>query len=221
MQITNRWTGEVIFDVGDEKCKLSTAVLRAIGKGISLKDASIRCLRLPRTDLRGADFKGADMRGSNLCGANLQDADLRGTDLRGSDLRGIQFGGSMGLSAWCLDPLLLLYDQPGDIRAYKLVNEKGKDPFGNDKEKYEIGGEYRCDNANADSRVEWGTGIRLATADWCASFWEPGRRILIAEFRAGDIAAIPLATIGQFRVHKCKIVDEKDLKRMGLLRDEG
>lgn len=46
--------------------------------------------------------------------------------------------------------------------------------------------------------------------------WKTGYKILIAEFTAKDIAAIPTATDGKFRVFRCKIVGEKDLKALGL-----
>jgi hypothetical protein len=47
--------------------------------------------------------------------------------------------------------------------------------------------------------------------------WQQGWRILIAEFTAADIAAIPTATNGKFRVHRCRIVGEKDLVEIGLV----
>ena len=50
------------------------------------------------------------------------------------------------------------------------------------------------------------------------SRWEPSYRILVAEFTAKDIAAIPIATDGKFRVRRCKIVGEKDLKSLGLVK---
>ena len=49
--------------------------------------------------------------------------------------------------------------------------------------------------------------------------WREGMHILIAEFRAEDIAAIPTSTDGKFRVSRCKIVGEKDLKEIGLVEE--
>jgi hypothetical protein len=49
--------------------------------------------------------------------------------------------------------------------------------------------------------------------------WQQGHRILVAEFTAKDIAAIPTATDGKFRVFRCKIVGEKDLKEIGLINE--
>jgi hypothetical protein len=82
--------------------------------------------------------------------------------------------------------------------------------------RYEIGGQYEVGNANRDANTLCGAGINLATLDWCMREWLPGRRILIAEFTANDIAAIPTSTDGKFRVHRCEIVGEKDLKSIGL-----
>ena len=39
-----------------------------------------------------------------------------------------------------------------------------------------------------------------------------GYHIMIAEFEANDIAAIPICTDGKFRVHRCTIVGEKILE---------
>jgi hypothetical protein len=111
----------------------------------------------------------------------------------------------------------MLLDQPGKIRAYKLVNECGEGPqYGGIK--YEIG--YKCDVTDAccDVNVHCGRGVNLATLDWCMREWREGYRILIAEFTAQDIAAIPTATDGKFRVHRCKIVGEKDLVELGLVK---
>ena len=72
--------------------------------------------------------------------------------------------------------------------------------------------------ADADcSEAQCAKGISLATLDWCMNEWQPGYRILIAEFTAKDIASIPIATDGKFRVKKCKIVGEKNLKEIGLI----
>ena len=73
------------------------------------------------------------------------------------------------------------------------------------------------DNANTNDNEQCAKGINLATLDWCMKNWQKGYRILIAEFTAKDIASIPIATDGKFRVHRCKIVGEKDLVEIGLI----
>lgn len=46
--------------------------------------------------------------------------------------------------------------------------------------------------------------------------WRTGYRILVVEFTAADIAAIPVASDGKFRVHRCTVVAEKSLEEVGL-----
>ena len=104
----------------------------------------------------------------------------------------------------------MLLDQPGPIRAYKLVTADGVGPF-NGGITYASGLSYAVDDANTDPMEACGAGINLATFDWCLREWQPGYRVLIAEFTAADIAAIPTATDGKFRVHRCRIVGEKDI----------
>ena len=110
----------------------------------------------------------------------------------------------------------MLLDQPGKIRAYKLVNKNGEGP-------YKGGINYLSAesveelNANTDCNEHCAAGISLATLDWCIKGWEPGNRILIMEFTAADIAAIPTATDGKFRVYRCTKVGEKDLQSIGLI----
>ena len=86
------------------------------------------------------------------------------------------------------------------------------------KIKYEIGNEYSNENADCDDTQRCARGINLATLDWCMREYRGGYRILIAEFEAKDIAAIPIATDGKFRVFRCTIVGEKDLKEIGLIK---
>ena len=104
----------------------------------------------------------------------------------------------------------MLLDQPGKIRYYKLVNEKNEGHIKGGI-KYEIDKTYEVEDANTDETIECGTGINLATLDWCLKEYKEGYKIMIAEFEAKDIAAIPTATDGKFRVHRCKIVGEKNL----------
>jgi hypothetical protein len=109
----------------------------------------------------------------------------------------------------------MLLDQPGKIRAYKLVNENFEGPF-NGGLKYVTGEQCSVDNANCDENQDCGAGINLATLDWCMKNWQKGYHILVAEFESKDIAAIPTATDGKFRVKSCVIVGEKDLTQIGL-----
>lgn len=155
-----------------------------------------------RADLRGADLRRADLQRADLCGADLWGADLRG---------------AMGCNKHRTTDLYILLDQPGKVRAYKLVDKNGYGPYRNEIQ-YRTGQTYEAE-INPDENEQCGAGINLATLPWCMSEWQPGYRILIAEFTIKDPATdicIPVASDGKFRVRKCEIVGEKDLKELGL-----
>ena len=151
--------------------------------------------------------------GAYLSGANLSGADLSGADLSGADL-----SGAKGVNKNICTPLQILLDQPEKIRAYKLVKENGEGPF-NGGITYEIGKIYSVKNADT-TEEQCAAGINVATLDWCMREWRAGYRILLAEFTAKDIASIPLGTDGKFRLRKCKIVGEKDLVEIGLVKNK-
>ena len=203
-------------------------------RGANLRGADLREADLHRADLRGADLHRADLRGADLreanlheaylYGANLYGADLReanlheaylyGANLHGADLRGADLHGAKGLRPEWANDLLILADQVGKVRAYKLVTAEGVGPY-NGGITYEKGKTYEVPDADTDPLNDCGAGINLATLPWCIANWSPGYRILVAEFTAEDIAAIPLSD-GKFRVKKAKIVGEKDCAELGL-----
>jgi hypothetical protein len=197
IEIKHQYTGSVLFSLETKSLKLCV-------------EAAIKSR---------ADLSGANLSGANLSRANLSRADLSGADLSGANLSRANLYGAKGGNACRCTPLLILLDQPGKIRAYKLVNSTGEGPY-NGGITYEIGKSYKVDDACTDINVQCGPGISLATLDWCMKEWCEGYRILIAEFTAKDIAAIPTATDGKMRVHRCKIVGEKDLVEIGLVEKE-
>ncbi len=192
------------------------------GKNANLRGADLRRADLQRADLWGADLWGADLRGSDLWGAYLQGADLQSANLQGADLqranlRRADLRGAMGCNKHRTTDLYILLDQPGKVRAYKLVDKNGYGPYRNEIQ-YRTGQTYEAE-INPDENEQCGAGINLATLPWCMSEWQPGYRILIAEFTIKDPATdicIPVASDGKFRVRKCEIVGEKDLKELGL-----
>ena len=116
----------------------------------------------------------------------------------------------------------MLLDQPGKIRAYKLVDKDYCSPIQATKKlKYEIGKTITAE-ANTDPTEHCAAGVNVATLDWCLREWRPGYRILIVEFEAADIACIPHATDGQFRLHRCDVIAEKqlDYAALGLVKSE-
>ncbi len=222
IEIKHRITGRVLFSHETESLKLcdeAAVKSKADLMGHYLKGADLMGADLRGADLKGADLLGADLWDANLRGADLWGANLRGADLLGADLRGADLWGASGVNKYIYTPLLMLRDQPEKIRAYKLVTADGEGPY-NGGIKYVIGESYSIDDANCDERVQCAEGINLATLDWCLRNWREGYRILIAEFGAKDIAAIPIATDGKFRVHRCSIVGEKDLKELGFVGNE-
>ena len=210
-EIKSRRTREVLFSL--ECGSLKLCVEAAVKAQAYLGDADLRGAYLWGAYLGGADLRGADLGGADLGGADLRGADLWGAYLGGADLRGADLWGAKGISPERIQPMLILLDQPGPVRAYKLVKEYGEGPF-NGGIKYEIGTEYGVEDANTDHMIDCGAGINLATLDWCLKEFQDGCRILIAEFEAKDIAAIPYTSDGKFRVHRCRIVGEKDLSEI-------
>ena len=184
-----------------------TALTEAVRRGADLQGA----------DLRGAYLQGADLRGAYLQGADLQGAHLQGAHLQGAHLQGAYLQGAVGVNPHVAQPLHILADQVGKIRAYKLVTSDLKSPIHYGKTlTYEKGKTVEVKGALTDPNVECGAGVNVATLDWCIKNWSTGRRILIVEFTAKDIAAIPTTSDGKFRLHRCKVVGEKKLEEIGL-----
>jgi hypothetical protein len=107
----------------------------------------------------------------------------------------------------------MLYDQPGAQIAYKLVTSQGYGPW-NKWYKYVLGETYEVTNPNTDVGEQCGAGVNVATLDWCLKNWQTGYRILLVQFTAKDIACIPIATDGKFRLRKCTVVGEKDISEL-------
>ena len=143
---------------------------------------------------------------------NLQDANLQGAKLQGAKLQGAK-----GINKYLTTPLYSLLDQPGMIRAYKLVTPTGQGPY-NGGLTYKIGQSYEILNANTNEQEACAAGINVATLDWCLRGWQEGYRILIVEFTAQDIACIPIGSDGKFRLYRCAVVGEKTLADVGLVK---
>ncbi len=146
---------------------------------------------------------------ANLWGADLWKVDLRGANLRGADLRGAK-----GINKYLTTPLYLFYDQENPIRAYKLVDNENEGIYSGGL-KYEIGKEVSVKNYDTNETNSCGQGINLATLEWCLREYQKGYKILICEFNKEDIVAIPVGSDGKFRVKRCKVEREKDLKELG------
>lgn len=222
MEILHRYTKTILYQLAGAK-SIRDVVVAAVKSGADLNGADLNGADLSgaslhRASLHRADLIRADLRGASLSGADLSGASLSGADLSGADLSRASLSGTKGINSLLTTPLYMLRDQPGKIRAYKLVNKNGEGPYAHNNGyvpiAYKIDGEYSV-KANIDENRQCGAGINLGTLDWCLRAWRTGDRILIAEFEAADIAAIPIGSDGKFRVHRCKIVDEKPLSECG------
>jgi hypothetical protein len=109
----------------------------------------------------------------------------------------------------------MLLDQPGAICAYKLVRGDYGSPMGYGPLYYTVGTTLTEADADTDATHDCGRGINLATLPWAMREWTEGHRIMLVEFTAADIAAIPLG--GTFRVRKCTVIKELDLVELGLV----
>ena len=218
--VTNRWSGAVQFtaeiecdDGAPTSVKLGLAVRWAVKAGADLVRANLAGCNLAGSNLAGANLAWADLAGSNLVGSNLAGVDLAGADLVGAK----------GIAPERCTPLLMLLDQPGKIRAYKLVTTDLKSPVqSSGRLTYDIGKTIKVKRANTDPNDHCAAGVNVATLDWCLKNWSEGLRVLIVEFEAKDIACIPTASDGKFRLHRCTVVAEKplDLEALGLVKKE-
>ena len=156
---------------------------------------------------------------ADLSGADLSRADLSRADLSRAYLRGAYLRGARGLNPLRCTPLRMLLDQVGKIRAYKLVKSNGEGPY-NGGIKYELGKIYTEARADTDETIQCASGLNVATLDWCMSEWKEDYKILLVEFTVKDIAVIPTATDGKFRLSKLKVIREMDLVKIGLVEEE-
>ena len=157
-------------------------------------------------DVRAAVREAVASR-ANLSDAYLRDANLSGANLSDAYLSRAYFSRATGIAPERCTDLLMLLDQVGKIRAYKLTRADGSGPTYPGLT-YAVGETVEAADANTDPDDHCGAGVNLATLPWCLSQWRPGYRIFVCEFTRADIAAIPTATDGKFRVHSCKVVRE-------------
>ncbi len=175
--------------------------------GANLANADLREANFVGADLRSANLKGANLREANFSRANLTDADLTDTIIKSTN-----FCQCQGVNPYLSTPLLMLLDQPGPIRAYKLVYSWGEGVFYGGINYLEDGDSFAVE-MDPDPTHRQGAGIHLATLDWCMKHWEKLNRILIMEFnvkRADGTSniCVPYGSDGDFRVSECRRVDE-------------
>ena len=237
IEIKSRWDGSVLY-TAESGADVRAVAQAAVASGANLRDAYLRdaYLRranlsraylsradlsgayLSRADLSGAnlsraDLSGADLRRANLSRADLSGANLSGANLRGADLYDANLYGAVGITPERCTDLLILLEQVGKIRAYKLTKSDGAGPTYSGLI-YAVDKTVEASEADTNPASQCGAGVSLATLPWCLSNWQPGYRIFVCEFTRADIAAIPTATDGKFRVHRCKVVREIEAEQI-------
>ena len=155
--------------------------------------------------------------------ADLSSANLSRADLSFANLLGANLLGAKGINANRCTPLRILLAQTGTLRAWKLVTKNGEGPYAKSNGYvpilYEVGKEYES-VADTDESKDCAAGISLATLDWVMKEWRDGYRVLLVEFDRKDLACIPTGTDGKFRVHRCRVIEECDLKEIGLVEEK-
>ena len=207
-KIKHRYSGKVLFSLETKSFRL--CIEAAIKSKFSLSHAA-----LSNANMYNAALSHANLSHANLSYANLSHANLSYANLSNANLSNANLYNAKGINYHLCTPLSFLKDQVGKIRAYKLVNKDYTGPYYKTIT-YEIGKTYSEKEACEDESSQCAQGISLATLDWCMKEWKQGYHILVAEFTRKDIAAIPIATDGKFRVSKCKIIREKNLEKLGL-----
>ena len=189
-KISHRWSGKVLFEAECESQR--ECALLALKAGADLRDAD-----LSRIDLSHARLDRARLDGASLVGASLDRA--------------------TGLNRYRVLDLLMLLDQPGPIRLYKLVTPGMQSPIHTKTVRYEIGKRIDVADANTNEDEDCGAGINVGTLPWCLRHMTEAERdgkrgrILFMEFTAKDVACIPTGSDGKIRLHGATPVGEVDL----------
>jgi hypothetical protein len=169
----------------------------------NLTDAYLYAANLTAANLTAANLDGANLDGANLDGANLTDAYLYAANLTAANLT------AANLYAANLDGANLTDANLTDANLAG-ANKELEGPY-NGGIKYKTGEEINVPDANTDVNEQCAAGINVATLDWCLRNWQEGYKVMLVEFTAQDIAAIPTATDGKFRLRRCKVIGEKDI----------
>ena len=147
---------------------------------------------LSEANLSGADLFGADLSEANLSEANLSRANLsraKYIPLNGQTyLPGVRYTAYKATTNKRVS--IMVHSSPGDVLDYSLD-----------------GREVSVNNANTDRRVLCAAGINVATADYIMREHRE-KTILLVEFDGADVAAVPYASDGKFRLHRCKVIRE-------------
>jgi hypothetical protein len=165
-----------------------------------LSSANLNYANLSSANLSYANLSYANLRYANLRYANLSSANLRSADLRSADLSYAKYKEPLFLPD--LYSLKLL-PQDTTLTFWKYLKD-GKSPY--QHVEYEVGKEYRFDDANSDEKELCAKGGNVATLIWCLKDSLEADEFLEVEFKVKDICAIPYGTDGKFRVKRFKVL---------------
>jgi len=233
IQIKSIW-GDVLFEYSKKDNTIKDTLIEAIHQRADISEADLSEADLSEANLWRADLKGADLKGANLRGANLSEADLWRAnlseadlseanlwraDLKGANLKGANLWEAKNLSPIYQSDLSILKYQKGKIRAFKFLDgDKSPFQFQEDKITYKVGKTYslKKDKCNFDEYELCGSGLNIATLDWCLRETECdlGKTYIEVEFTAKDIVAIPYNSDGKFRVKKLKVIKKLTKKEL-------
>ena len=157
----------------------------------------------PLADLSRADLSGANLYGADLSGANLSRANLSGANL--SVARNI--------------PLMFNTFLHGvKYTAYKAVNSAYQSLMAHGckgtRLDYSIGNKVSVPNANTDRRELCAAGVNVAYLEYIFNNHRDDTIVLV-EFYGEDVAAVPYASDGKFRLHRCTVIRDvtEEVKR--------
>ncbi len=194
---------------------LSYADLRyADLRSADLRSANLRYADLRSANLSYADLSSADLRSANLSSADLSYADLRSADLRSANLRSANLSSANLSSADLRGALPQLYSLKQLPICTKLYYWKylkdSKSPYQGFL--YSEHQEYIF-KAESDERMLCASGGNVATLDWCLCDSKEATEFMEVSFFVSEIAAIPYASDGKFRVSRFyteRIIDREE-----------
>lgn len=185
IEIKNKFYGDVIFEHDCEDNSMKKTVEEAIKKRVNLRSANLSSADLSSADLSYADLSYANLRYANLSYANLDEP------LHIADLYSIK-----------------MQHKDTVLRFWKYVKDN-KSPIQTDTPIfYEVGKTYREEDFDTDEKEECGSGLNVATIQWCIqnSLNDKDVDFIEVEFKVKDIVAVPYFTDGKFRVKKLKVI---------------
>ena len=150
---------------------------------------------------------------SNLTGANLTRADLTRANLTGANLTGAYLTGAYGLSmlhnTYLPDVTYTALKAVGKDYKSLMVHTSPGTPLD-----YTPGTVVNVKGAETDRRVLCGPGINVSDMNYY-SLNHGTSKVVLVEFLGSDVAAVPYASDGKFRLHRCKVLRDvtEEVKR--------